>query len=257
MMTQSHQTRLLSIAVRLDERARSYERQKDSRAVFTHTYALITRTLASGIGQTGFKDEEWVTSLAESFARLYFQALDASDQNGVTPKVWAEVFRVLKTERTTVLEDLVFAMTAHIVNDLPLALEQVGLTDSQQVSHIRDFHLVNDILGNNIEVIENDVLQRYEPILQWLDYFDRGFDQILTNYGFRLSRGLAWYNAVRFLDPSSADEAHVSVERSALKLIENVRRPPIFSVRVLFRFLRFLAAVFRTWPKDHGTRFPS
>lgn len=249
-MTESHQSRLLSLAVRLDERARSYERQKDSRAVFTHTYALITRTLASGIGQTGFQDDEWVTSLAESFGGLYFQALDASDQNEVTPAVWAEVFRVLKTERTTVLEDLVFAMTAHIVNDLPLALERVGLTDAQQVSHIRDFHLINDILGNNIEVIENNVLRRYEPILQYLDYFDRGFDQILTNYGFRLSRGMAWYNAVRLLDPLSSAEARRSVERSALKLIENVRRPPIFSIRVFFRFLRFVTAVFRTWPKE-------
>jgi hypothetical protein len=250
MMSESPQSRLLSLAVRLDERARNYERQKDSRAVFTHTYALITRTLASGIGQTGFQDEDWITSLAESFGGLYLQALDASDQNGDMPKVWAEVFRVLKTERTTVLEDLVFALTAHIVNDLPLALERVGLTDAQQVSHIRDFHLVNDILGDNIEVIERDVLRRYEPFLQYLDYFDRGFDQILTNYGFRLSRGLAWYNAVRFIDPLSSEEARRSVERSALKLIENVRRPPIFSVRVLFRFLRFLAAIFRTWPKE-------
>jgi hypothetical protein len=172
-----------------------------------------SRTLADGIGQTGVDDEEWITSLAETFGGLYFQALDAFDQNGAVPNAWTEVFRVLKTERTTVLEDLVFALTAHIVNDLPLALEMVGLTNAQQVSHIRDFHRVNDVLGNNIKAIENNVLSRYEPILQWLDHFDRGYDQILTNYGFRLSRGLAWYNAVRLLDPASAQEAKKSVER--------------------------------------------
>ena len=249
-MLESHQSRLLALALRLEERARQYEKQKDSRAVFTHTYALITRTLAEGIGQTGFHDAEWVTSLAEVFAGFYFQALDASDQNQLTPRVWSEVFRVLKTERTTVLEDLVFALTAHIVNDLPLSLQTVGLTDAQQVSHIRDFHRVNDILGNNIKRIEEDVLSRYEPILQYLDWLDHGFDQILTNYGFRLSRGMAWYNAVRLLDPASAEEAKKSVERSALQLIENVRRPPLFPARVFFRVLRFFAAVFRRWPSE-------
>jgi Family of unknown function (DUF5995) len=250
MLIESRQGRLLGLAVRLEERAREYEQQRDSRAVFTYTYSLITRTLADGISRTGFEDEEWITLLAETFAGFYFQALDAFDQNGTIPKAWAEVFRVLKTERTTVLEDLLFAITAHIVNDLPLALEVVGLTDAQKVSHIRDFHLVNDILGNNIKSIEENVLNRYEPILQWLDYFDRNYDQILTNYGFRISRGLAWYNAVRLLDPASAEEAKKSVERSALQLIENVRRPPLFSVRVFFRVMRFFAAVFRRWPKE-------
>jgi len=250
MMTESCQSRLFMLAVRLGERAKSYDSQRDSRAVFTHTYALITRTLASGINETGFDNKEWVTSLAEAFARQYFLALDAFDQNHQVPKVWAEVFRVLKLARTSVLEDLVFAMTAHIVNDLPIALVEVGLADSQVVSHIHDFHRINDILGNNIKAIEDDVLSRYEPVFKWLDFLDRGYDQILTNYGFRLSRGMAWYNAVRFLDPASAIEARKSVERSAIQLIDNVRRPPVFSLRVLFRFLRFLAALGRRWPND-------
>ena len=240
------------LAVRLGERAKSYDSQRDSRAVFTHTYALITRTLASGINETGFDNKEWVTLLAEAFARQYFLALDAFDgkREVPKPKVWAEVFRVLKLARTSALEDLVFAMTAHIVNDLPVALAEVGLADSQAVSHIRDFHRINDLLGNNIKAIEDDVLSRYEPVFKWLAFLDRGYDQILTNYGFRISRGMAWYNAVRFLDPSSAIEARKSVERSAIQLIDNVRRPPVLSLRVLFRFLRFLAALGRRWPTD-------
>ena len=249
-MTESHQSRLLIIAGRLDEYARRYESQRDSRAVFTHTYAVITRTLASGVTEIGFDDVEWVVSLAEAFARRYLLALEAFDQNNDTPKAWAEVFRVLKLRTTSVLEDLVFAMTAHIVNDLPLALVDVDLVDSRQVSHIHDFHRMNDVLGSNIKVIKDNILSRYEPAFKWLDHLERGHDQILTNYGFRLSRGLAWYNAIRLLDPSSSIEAKDSIERSALRLIENVRNPPLFSLRVVFRFLRFVAALFRRWPKE-------
>lgn len=248
MMVQSHQDRLLTLAGRLDEYARHYERQRDSRAVFSLTYALITRTLANGINEMGFNNPDWVTSLAEAFARHYVSALNVFDQGGNPPKVWAEVFRVLKMQTTSVLEDLVYAMTAHIVHDLPLALLDVGLEDVQQVSHIRDFHRMNDILGNNIKEIEDKVLSRYEPAFKWLDHLERGYDQILTNYGFRLSRGMAWYNAVRLLDPTSLVEAKASIERSAVQLIDNVRNPRFIPLRIAFRGLRFIAALLRRWP---------
>src|SRR4030095_6125363 len=105
------------------------------------------------------------------------------DKNEDTPKAWAEVFRVLKLKTTSVLEDLVFAMTAHIVSDLPLGLLEVGLEDRGHVSHIHDFHSMNDVLGSNIKAIEDDILKRYEPVFSWVDNLGNGFDQILTNYG--------------------------------------------------------------------------
>jgi len=175
--------------------------------------------------------------------------LDAYDLQLDVPKAWAEVFAVLKFKTTSVLEDLVFSMTAHIVNDLPLALIDVGLANPAQVSHIHDFHRMNDVLGSNVKAIEDDVLKRYEPAFRWLDHLEKGYDQILTNYGFRLSRGMAWYNACRLLDPASSNEAKDSIARSAVQLIENVRNPPGWSLRIVFRFARFVAALFRRWPK--------
>lgn len=109
---------------------------------------------------------------------------------------------------------------------------------------------MNDVLGSNIKAIENDILSRYEPAFSWLDQLGHGYDQILTNYGFRLSRGMAWYNATRLLDPGSGVEARESIARSAVKLIDNVRNPPFWSIRLAFRVLRFIAALFRRWPKD-------
>ena len=101
-----------------------------------------------------------------------------------------------------------------------------------------------------IKDIEDSILKRYEPAFSWLDNLGHGYDQILTNYGFRLSRGMAWYNAVRLLDPLSSSAAKGSIERSAVQLIENVRNPPVFSLRIVYRLLRFVAAVFRRWPKE-------
>jgi hypothetical protein len=134
-------------------------------------------------------------------------------------------------------------MTAHIVNDLPLALIDVGFTDAR----IRDYHKVNDILGSNIQGIEDEVLNRYEPVFKWLDHLSKGQDLILSNFGFRLSRGMAWYNAIRLMDPGSSAAVKAALERSAVELIDKVHNPPILSLRILFRVLRFIAAIFRRW----------
>ena len=67
-----------ALAERLDERRIELERQRDSRCVFTCAYVLITRRLARGLGSAGYEDPAWVVQLAETFAGLYFKALDES-----------------------------------------------------------------------------------------------------------------------------------------------------------------------------------
>lgn len=79
-----------------------------------------------GLATANFPNPGWVVSLAESFAQHYFLALDAADQHKQVPEAWEKVFTTIRCRNTSVLEDLVFAMTAHIVHDLPLALVEVG-----------------------------------------------------------------------------------------------------------------------------------
>jgi uncharacterized protein DUF5995 len=242
------ESQLLSLAARLDLYRIRYEAMHDSRAVFTYAYVNITRFLASGLATSQFQNPDWVVGLARAFADEYFQALDAADQNRPVPEAWQKVFTTIRT-RTSVLEDLIFAMTAHIVHDLPVALIHVGMADQNSVSHIRDFHRMNDVLGDNVQRIEDIVLRRYAPMLRWIDHLEKGYDQILSNYGFRLSRGMAWYNANRLLDPMSSAEAKASIIRSVIILIDNVRNPTFWPVRLLFRFGRFFVGLFRRWPR--------
>lgn len=150
--------------------------------------------------------------------------------------------RTIRLNRTSVLEDLVLAMTAPIVHDLPISLVEVGLCAIDGESHIYDFHHMNDVLAIDVQPIADGVTARYEPFFRWITL-------VLTNFGFRASRGVAWYNANRLLDPVSHDAALNSLGKSVLTLVGDVRRPPLWSLRLLFRGLRFIAALFRVWPK--------
>src|SRR5437016_853654 len=135
---------LLHLAELLEDKAVAYERQRDSRCVFTLAYALMTRRLAEAFGESDV-DWEWIGLLAGTFASHYLMALDAADTAASPPPAWADVFGTMRTTRTSVLEDLVFPMTVHIVRDLPHALCDVGLVHDGR-HHLREFHHVNDLM---------------------------------------------------------------------------------------------------------------
>ena len=245
---------LRDLAARIDKFRTSFDASKDSRAIFAYTYVLITQQLAEALETAGFTDPAWIVQLAEAFAARYIAAIEcASRSSGLSP-AWAAVFETTRKKRTTVIEDLLFAMTAHIVHDLPLALINVGMRDANGVSHIHDFHQMNEVLAINIQAVTNAVTGRYEPFFRWLDHLEEKNAQVFTNYGFRISRGMAWYNANRLLDPASAIAALAAINKSVAVLIEDVRRPPIWSVRILLRAFRWLASFFRRWPIDDRPR---
>jgi hypothetical protein len=241
-------TTLEAIAVRLEHRTRDLERRRDSRCVFTYSYALLTRRLASKLPTSGVADPDWIVSLAEEFVSLYEVAVTAWDDDGEVPPGWRVVFETICTRRTSVIEDLALAMAAHIMRDLPHALVAVGLDAPDGTTHVSDFHAVNAILGDAIEEIQDQVSRRYAHYVRWLDRIGGGADEIATNYGIRLSRGMAWYNATRLLDAPSAAAAAASIERSPQIVVDEVMHSSVWIVRIALRVMRVTVSLFRRWP---------
>jgi hypothetical protein len=249
MQSSDPASRLSRVADRLDTYVCKFELAKDSRAIFTFAYVQITRTLAETLFLSNFERPDWVVSLAEHFAAHYIEALDGWDEvpRNVSP-AWQAVFETIELEQTSVLEDLVLAMTAHIVHDLPVSLVEVGISTSSGCSHVFDFHQMNEVLAKDIQPIADGVAKRYAPIFRFIDHLEKRYALVLTNFGFRASRGIAWYNACRLLDPSSQRAAQDSVIRSVEALVRDIRTPPLFSLRLLFWVSRWIAARFRVWP---------
>jgi hypothetical protein len=240
--------RLAALAARLDACARALEAEKDSRCVFTHAYALMTRRLTVELPASDLEDPDWVVEVAEAFAEKYFFALEQYDRGGEPPPAWRAVFTTIGRRRTSVLEDLTFGVYAHIVRDLPHTLQELGLADAAGRSRLHDHHTVTAIVGRAIDDVQAAVSERYGPYVRPLDRIGKRYDEILTNYGIRLSRGMAWYNALRLDDPRSAASAAAAVEESTRVFVAQVMSPPLLSLRVFLRASRWLAALFRRWP---------
>jgi hypothetical protein len=247
-VTERHTVGLEALADRLAIRAHELEQKRDSRCVFTCAYVLMTRRIAADLPTSTVRDADWVIALAEDFAARYERALTAWDTKTDLPPGWQVVFATICSRRTSVVEDLIFAMASHIMRDLPHALVATGLEASDGGSHISDFHAVNAIMGNAVDEVQQEVSKRYGHYVRWLDQVGGGYDEILTNYGVRLSRGMAWYNAMRLSDPRSAAAAAKSIEDSPGVFVHEVINPPIWSLRVLLRLMRLIVALLRRWP---------
>lgn len=67
-------------------------------------------------------------------------------------------------------------------------------------------------MGHAIDVVRNDVTRRYSTALRWVDRIERRYGQIATDYGIRMSRALASYNAERLRDPKCREGALEAIE---------------------------------------------
>jgi len=248
MTTAAQVGRLEEIARLLDHYQHRFERARDERAVFTFLYAGTTHALAREVGRIVWDDEEWVVCLAEAFARRYVNALDAFDGHRDVPQAWQDVFTTICGHGSSVLEDLVYPMAAHIIHDLPLALLDTGMNDPVGRPRLPDFHRMNDVLGTAVNGLQAAVTRRYNPVLGWLDRLGGSRDELLTNYGLRIARGMAWYNGMRLSDDGTREAARASISSSPGALIREVRDPPLGSVRTILRIVRVLTRLLRRWP---------
>ena len=249
-----------------------YEAARDSRAVFAYLYLQLTRSLATAlsVGDPVFRDPSWVADLAENLAGEYFAASDAMDAWAATnrtthqspvapeelpdtvPEPWREVFAAISGGRSYVLEDALFSMMAHITYDLPVAMRRMAAT-SDVASHIADFHQMNDVLGLAIDFVQDDLASRYCWWLADLDRIVARNDELLSNYGIRVSRGMAWFNFSRLVDPAAADDAERSIRTSTGAFIQQVREPDWWALRVATRAGRLLVPERRRWPSAGST----
>jgi hypothetical protein len=244
---------LSAIAGRLDRYARRYERERDSRCVFSHAYALLTRALDRDLASGDPERGEFIRALARAFAERYFTALDTWDagrRDEVSPG-WRIVFERIVARRTSPLEDLVVGTYAHIVHDLPYAL--AGIADGARIGPIGPYQHVSDVIAAAMEDITGDVGRRYTPWVRWLDQLAGDDDEVLTDYGVRVARGIAWYNAQRLLDPDTRAQTRRALDRSTEVFVRRVLEPRATAVHgLVLRGLRLLTSLFRRWPDEAG-----
>lgn len=161
-----------------------WESAVDQRAIFLSCYSMMTRNMLTAIDQGEFEDAEWVSTLLHRFAEYYFDALDDYDQRPEqTPVVWQFTFESSRRPGTHVLQHLILGVNAHICFDLVFALVDVlrhdwdTLSEEARQARYRDHCRVNDVICRTIDAVQDQVVERYSPLMNVVDYMFGTLDE--------------------------------------------------------------------------------
>jgi len=205
-----------------------WEAAHDRRAIFLGCYRLMTRNMLDAIAAGRFQDDVWVSNLLHHFAAYYFDALADYDQRRAdTPAVWQLAFDATRDEDVTTLQHLLLGVNAHINFDLVFTLvdqlspEWAELTDEHRERRHADHTLVNQIIGETVDAVQDQVIDRHSP---WYDFVDKllgPIDEWLTSRLISHWREEVWENAICYLELATPEEREAlrqRIERQAMQL---------------------------------------
>jgi Family of unknown function (DUF5995) len=205
----------------------AWEAASDRRAIFLECYALMTRNMLAAISQGEFEDNIWVSTLLQHFADYYFEALQAYDATPEkAPLVWRYAFDAARRSNIHVLRNLVLGVNAHINFDLVFALsdalqsEWAVLTPEKRQSRYRDHCLVNKIITDTIDSVQDQIVDRYDAMMEVVDKVLGPLDEWMTAWMIRDWREQVWSHAtqlVEALDEADRQALIEAVEKHSLQ----------------------------------------
>lgn len=215
------------VAERMQNLIHTWEATSDRRAIFLECYALMTRNMLSAISQGEFEDNAWVSKLLNHFADYYFNALQAYDSlPDKAPVVWRFAFDAAHLPKVHVLRNLVLGINAHINFDLVFALadmlqsEWPDLTPEQRQSRYRDFLLVNKVISETINSVQDQIVDRYDPMMEVVDKAMGPLDEWMTAWMIRDWREQVWSHTTQLLEAMDQEERQAlaaAVEKHSLQ----------------------------------------
>ena len=174
-----------SVVDKMMETVKKFEANKDNRTIFLHCYSMMTANMLLAIEQNKFHDTQWVNQLLNRFADYYFNALTCYDCGEETPTVWKEVHKAAASKKLHVIQHLLLGVNSHINYDLVLTLydmlspEWADLSDEMRVKRYQDHCSVNLIIGDTIDKVQDEVVEKYSPSMDVIDKLMGRLDEFL------------------------------------------------------------------------------
>jgi hypothetical protein len=206
--------------------ARELEANQDNRTIFLYCYSMMTSNMLVAIEEQRFHDNEWVERLLHRFADYYFDALTCYECGDETPAVWQEVHRVSLTKRLHVIQHLLLGVNAHINYDLVLTLydmlapEWESLSPEMRRHRYEDHCLVNTIIGDTIDKVQDEVVEKYSPAMNVVDQLMGRLDEMLLLKLITEWRESVWENTQELLaqeGPEARQRYILDVEKKVLR----------------------------------------
>lgn len=203
-----------------------WQQRGDKRAIFLQCYQMMTANMETAVADGRFHDALWVTHLLTHFANYYFRALDAYDAAKPCAAVWQMTHAAAAQRKTKVLQNLFLGVNAHINYDLALTvydlLHPEWPTLSAAGRHLRyqDYCLVNAIIAETINAVQDEVVERYAPLLALVDWLGGPVDEFIIEQLISHWREEVWRYALQLLaapDDAARESMRQVVETTALR----------------------------------------
>jgi hypothetical protein len=210
----------------MKQQTRTWQATGDHRSIFLECYTLMTENMLKAIDAGRFKDGFWARKLLLRFADYYFLALDAygcTDKECAT--VWTYAHDCSCRQNLHVMQHLLLGINAHINYDLVLSLvdllepEWAQLADTGRQNRYADHCLVNEIIAGTIDVVQDHVVERYDPRMDIIDRLFGRLDERLLSALITSWRQEVWDRAIRFLEspPEAREPLRLALEKEVMK----------------------------------------
>jgi hypothetical protein len=180
----------------------------DHKAVFATTYLELTKVLYRKVrGDAGyFRWPRYFFREDALFANVYFRTVRRWEQGREVPPAWRIAFETAEGGQVTGAQDMLLGINAHVQNDMPFVLAQLGLRDREGRSRKPDHDQANDGLKTGYDPVVGAVGSRYDETMSltnpdWLFADDLAGLELV-----RLWREQVWRNAERLVNADSDAE---------------------------------------------------
>ncbi len=190
----------------------------DHKAVFTTTYLELTKTLRNMlVAEPGML--RWPKFFFREdalFANVYFRSVRRWKQGREVPEAWRIAFETAEQGEVTGAQDMLLGINAHVQNDMPFVLAQLGLRDRKGRARKPDHDKTNEALAAGYERVVGEIGARYDASISltnpdWLFIEDIAGLELVREW-----REQVWRNAERLVNAKSeAERAQVAAEIQA------------------------------------------
>lgn len=183
----------------------------DPDQIFALLYLVTTAKVGDLVVADHFEDNGFLVEWDQDFAQRYFDAYDAYHSGAPTPDAWRIAFEHAESGTSTVTEDLLLGMNAHVNYDLAHSTYAMGLPQDGKKD---EFDRVNDAFWNVGGPVGEEMAARYDASQGGDDSGDEGADptgeatvEVLISW-----RENAWANAVLLAQAEGNPVATAAVE---------------------------------------------
>ena len=186
---------IVDVIAEMEQRLAPEAAACDHDAIFGLAYLRVTQNVKAAADAGYFHDRAWLTRIDAVFAHKYFDTMDtwAAGDKAAVPHAWRIALQASYDKSMSGLGDFMLNMNAHINNDFPSVLEQVGLTAADGTTHKPDHNAYNDRLDSLHHPVFDEEAARFDPMF---DKFDLGpVDDLVVSTIMRGWREMVWRHA--------------------------------------------------------------